>query len=280
MLKVAVIGAQVLLGRELTQALEAVEVSVLPLTAGPLTREQEEGDLVVFAPTPALLEGLDLVILVEGPEDALLLDRFPGRILDLREDADPRTAGDPMPLSGEWPPTVLRFRGRPALDQALALVPALVDGIGTISGTHLCGVAALGEAGLQGLLEQTEAVLGGREPETGKIGYRAAFEVVPQAARGHLLEVRVPVFHGDLLVLNLTSAGSEKLTARPAPEGVRWTEAPPSSREVAVCAEALAHLQCYGDGRSGWLTLGYDPILWGTLRPTLRLLGLGGFGSD
>ena len=276
MLKVAIIGAQALLGRELTHALEAVDVSVLPLTAGPLTREQEEGDLVVFAPVPALLEGMDLVILVEAPENPGLLEHFPGRILDLRDDADPLVSGDPMPLAGEWPPTVLRFRGRPALDQALALVPALVAGIGSISGTHLRGVACLGERGLQGLLEQTEAVLGGQEPETDKLGYRGAFEAVPQAARGHLLEVRVPVFHGDLLVLNLTSQGKEKLSASPALPGVRWTEAPPSSREVAVSAEALAHLQLYADGHSGWLTLGYDPILWGTLRPTLRLLGLGG----
>lgn len=274
MLKVAIIGAPSLLGRELTRVLEAVEASVLPLAAGSLTREQEEGDLVVFAPVPDLLEGLDLVVLVETPENPALLERFPGRILDLRDNADPRESGDPMPLSGEWPPTVLRFRGRPALDQALALVPALVDGIASITGTHLRGVACQGERGLQGLLEQTEAVLEGREPVTDKLGYRAAFEVIPQEARAHLLEVKVPVFHGDLLVLNLKGTG--KLSAKPAPEGVQWRDAPPSSRDVAVSAEALAHLQLYEDGHSGWLTLGYDPILWGTLRPTLRLLGLGG----
>lgn len=274
MLKVAIIGAQSLLGRELTTGLEAVDASVLPLTAGALTQEQEEGDLVVFAPEPALLEGLDLVILLETPVNPMLLEGFPGRILDLCEDADPRVSGDPMPLTGIWPPTVLRFRGRPALDQALALVPALVDGIGSIAGTHLRGVACQGERGLQGLLEQTEAVLGGREPETDKLGYRAAFEVIPQEARGQLLEVKVPVFHGDLLVLNLTGTG--KLSPNPAPQGVQWRESPPSSRDVAVSAQALAHLQLSEDGRSGWLTLGYDPILWGTLRPTLRLLGLGG----
>jgi hypothetical protein len=276
MLKVAIIGAQTLLGRELTHSLEAVEASVLPLTAGPLTQEQEEGDLVVFAPVPALLEGMDLVVLLEAPENPDLLAQFPGRILDLRPDADPRESGDPFPLAGEWPPTVLRFRGRPALEQALALVPALVDGIGAISGTHLCGVACLGERGLQGLLEQTEAVLAGREPETDKLGYRGAFEALPLAARGHLVEVRVPVFHGDLLLLNLRGIDSGQLVAKAAPAGVRWRETPPSSREVAVSADALAHLQLYEDGRSGWLTLGYDPILWGTLRPTLRLLGLGG----
>jgi hypothetical protein len=55
MLKLAVIGAQTLLGRELVNALEAREASVVPLSTGPLTLEEEEGDLVVFAPTPALL---------------------------------------------------------------------------------------------------------------------------------------------------------------------------------------------------------------------------------
>lgn len=274
MLKVAVIGAQTLLGRELTQALEAVEASVLPLSTGLLSREQEEGDLVVFAPAPELLVGLDVVVLVETPDDPALLEGFPGRILDLRDEAV--AAAEPMPLAGEWPPTVLRYRGRPALDQALALLPALVEGLGAVAGTHLRGVACMGERGLQGLLEQTEAVLEGREPETGKLGYRAAFEVLPQPPRGALVEVRVPVFHGDLLVLHLQAAAGTRLAPRPAPSGVLWREAPPTSRDVAVSAEALAHLAPAEDGQSAWLTLGYDPILWGTLRPTLRLLGLCG----
>ncbi len=274
MLKVAVIGAQTLLGRELTQALEAVEASVLPLATGLLSREQEEGDLVVFAPAPELLVGLDVVILVESPDDPALLEGFPGRILDLRDESG--AAAEPMPLAGEWPPTVLRYRGRPALDQALALLPTLVEGLGGVAGTHLRGVACLGERGLQGLLEQTEAVLEGREPETGKLGYRAAFEVLPQPPRGALVEVRVPVFHGDLLVLHLQAAAGTRLAPRPAPAGVLWRDAPPTSRDVAVSAEALAHLAPAEDGQSAWLTLGYDPILWGTLRPTLRLLGLRG----
>lgn len=274
MLKVAVIGAQTLLGRELTQALEAVEASVLPLSTGLLSREQEEGDQVVFAPAPELLVGLDVVVLVETPDDPALLEGFPGRILDLRDEAV--ATAEPMPLAGEWPPTVLRYRGRPALDQALALLPALVEGLGAVTGTHLRGVACMGERGLQGLLEQTEAVLEGREPETEKLGYRAAFEVLPQPPRGALVEVRVPVFHGDLLVLHLQAAAGTRLAPRPAPAGVLWREAPPTSRDVAVSAEALAHLAPAEDGQSAWLTLGYDPILWGTLRPTLRLLGLRG----
>ncbi len=275
MLKAAVVGAQTLLGRELVQGLEACEASVLPLHTGPLTQAEEDGDLVVFAPNPALLEGLDLVILVDTPVDPALLDGFPGRVLDLREDADPRSAGDPLPLAGEWPPTVLRFRGRPALEQALGRVPALVEGVGELAGTHLRSVAMHGEDGLQGLLHQTRAILRGDEPEPGVLGYRAAFESLPQPPRGALVEVRVPVFHGDLLILHLRAAPGAALQARPAPPGIHWVDTPPSSREVAVSVDALAHLTLASDARTATLILGYDPILWGVLQPTLRLLGLG-----
>lgn len=56
--------------------------------------------------------------------------------------------------------------------------------------------------------------------------------------------------------------------------GVKWVEAPPSSRDVAISAELLAHLDLTGDGKAGVLTLGFDPVLWGVLRPTMRVLGL------
>ncbi len=67
MLKIAVIGAGSLLGRELVDTLEARECSVLPLSQGPMTRDEEFGDLVMFAPEPALMEDIDLVILAETP---------------------------------------------------------------------------------------------------------------------------------------------------------------------------------------------------------------------
>jgi hypothetical protein len=57
-----------------------------------------------------------------------------------------------------------------------------------------------------------------------------------------------------------------------APQGIEWREAPATSREVAVSPFLLAHFS--GDGRTGVLTLGYDPILWGVLVPALRVLGL------
>lgn len=271
MLKLAVIGAQTLLGRELVEVLEAKEASVLPLATAPLTREQEEGDLVVFAPDPALLEGLDLVILADTPQDPTLLESFPGRILDLR----PQPEGEPLPLRGAWPEGLKRLAGRPALDLVLAQVPQLVEGFGELGGTHLKAIAHLGQEGLEALMAQTVDVLNGQEPDPGKLGYRAAFEAIPQVPRGSLIEVRVPVFHGDLLILHLRAAEGRSLSQREAPEGVAWVPAPPSSREVAVNSNLLAHLALSADERSGILSLGFDPVLWGALRPVMRLLDLG-----
>lgn len=271
MLKLAVIGAQTLLGRELVGVLETRDCSVLPLASGPLSREEEEGDLVVFAPGPSLLEGLDAVVLADRPTDSTLLAEFPGRILDLREEG---AEGEPMPLAGTWPPGCLRLQGRPALEQVLARIPNLVGGIGELSGTHLRSVAWMGDRGIEGLVAQTRDLLNGKEPDPGALGYRAAFELAPQMVRGSLLEVRTPTFHGDLLVLHLRAGEGQTLQIQEAPEGIRWVDAPPSSREVAVSHELLAHFQPADDGRRGTLVLGFDPILWGTLRPILRVLEL------
>lgn len=274
MLKLAVIGAQTLLGRELVNALEAREASVVPLSTGPLTLEEEEGDLVVFAPETALLEGLDAVILADTPDPALLAD-FPGRILDLRAEPEPRV--DPLPLAGAWPKGVKALRSRPALEQVLALLPSLMDGLGEVGGTHLRSVAWLGDRGLDGLVEQTLAILNGEDPDLEKLGYRQAFEVVPvtpAAGKGRLMEIRVPSFHGDLLILQIRASEGRALAKKAAPAGVAWVEAAPSSRDVAVSADLLAHLDLASDGKAGVLTLGFDPVLWGTLRPTLRVLGL------
>lgn len=272
MLKLAVIGAQTLVGQELVQVLEAREASVLPLATGPLSREQEEGDLVVFAPEPALLEGLDGVILADTPQTPTMLDRFDGKLLDLREAPD--GALEPWPLVGGWPEGVRALRGRPALEQVLALVPSLLEGVGEVRGTHLRSVACWGQRGLEGLKAQSVAVLKGQDPDPTGLGYRAAFEVVPQVARGSLVEVRVPVFHGDLLILHVKAEAGQALRVQAAPEGVRWVDQPPTSREVAVSSEALAHVSLDAAGGQGVLTLGFDPILWGVLRPTLRVLGL------
>lgn len=274
MLKLAVIGAQTLLGRELVAALEAREASVLPLSIGALTVEEEVGDLVVFAPTQALLEGLDAVILADSP-DLTLLEGFPGRILDLRSEPEGRL--DPLPLAGAWPDGVKSLRGRPALDQVLALLPALMTGLGEVAGTHLRSVAWLGDRGLDGLVEQTLAVLNGEDPDPAKLGYRQAFEVVPVtplAGKGRLMEVRVPSFHGDLLILHIRSSEGQILAKKEAPGGVKWVDKAPSSRDVAVSADLLAHVDLSGDGKAAVLTLGFDPVLWGVLRPTMRAFGL------
>ena len=89
-----------MLGRELVGALEARDASVVPLSIGALTVEEEIGDLVVFAPSKLLLEGLDTVLLADTP-DFDLLEGFPGRILDLRPEPEARI--EPLPLAGGWP---------------------------------------------------------------------------------------------------------------------------------------------------------------------------------
>ncbi len=274
MLKLAVIGAQTLLGRELVGALEAAEASVLPLSTGPLTVEEEEGDLVVFAPDPALLEGLDVVLLADTPGPGQL-DAYRGRLLDLRP--EPEAKLDPVPLAGPWPKAAQALRGRPALEQVLALLPSLVEHLGEVAGTHLRPVAWMGDRGLDGLMEQTVAILQGEDPDLTKLGYRQAFEVVPvtpAAGKGRLMEIRVPSFHGDLLILQIRAAEGRSLAKKEAPAGVKWVAAAPSSRDVAVSAELLAHLDLASDGQAAVLTLGFDPVLWGTLRPALRVLGL------
>lgn len=274
MLKLAVIGAQTLLGRELVGALEARDASVVPLSIGALTVEEEVGDLVVFAPSQLLLEGLDAVILADTP-DMALLEGFPGRILDLRPEPEGRI--DPLPLAGPWPKGTKSLRGRPALEQVLALLPSLLDGLGEVGGTHLRSVAWMGDRGLDGLVEQTLAVLNGEDPDLAKLGYRQAFEVVPvtpAAGKGRLMEVRVPSFHGDLLILQVRAAEGRSLVQKEAPVGVIWAAAAPSSRDVAISADLLAYLDLAADGKAGVLTLGFDPVLWGTLRPTMRVLGL------
>jgi aspartate-semialdehyde dehydrogenase len=268
MLKLAVIGTQTLLGRELVEVLETRECSVLPLAAGPTTKQDEDGDLVVFAPEPYLLENLDIVILADTPQDSEILNNFKGRILDLR--SDDIAVGDPLPLSGTWPKGTKRIKGRPALEQVLAIVSSLVDGITDLSGVHLCSIACLGDRGILGLAAQSRAVLEGVEPDETILGYRAAFEAIPQTPRGNLTEVRVPTFHGDILILNLKG----KLTVKEAPNNVKWTDAPPTSREVAVTNLLLAHYAAGTTGQNATLTLGFDPILWGILQPIMRLLEL------
>jgi aspartate-semialdehyde dehydrogenase len=181
-----------------------------------------------------------------------------------------------MPLTGAWPKEHRLLRGRPALEMVLTLLPGLVEGFSDISGTHLRSVASLGDHGLEGLSQQTVAVLKGNDPDTESLGYRAAFEVVPQMPRGTLIEVRVPVFHGDLLILHLRAKEGQTLKACSAREGLAWVDRPPTSREVAVSPDLLVHLATGADGQTGILTLGFDPILWGALRPVMRLLELGG----
>ena len=272
MLKIAVIGAGTLLGRELVDTLEPRECSVLPLSHDVMSMDEELGDLVMFSPAANLLEGIDLLIMAETPADPAFLMGFPGRILDLRADAEASLT--PMPVTGTWPAGSTALRGRPAMEQVLAILPRLLDGLGEVSGTYLRSVAHLGDRGVDGLMEQTAAIFKGEDPQVEKLGYRAAFEVVPQLPRGRMIEVRVPAFHGDLLILHIRAAEGRVMTQLDPPDNILWAEHPPSSREVAVSPHLLAHLALCEEGKAGVLTLGFDPILWGTLMPTLRLLGL------
>jgi hypothetical protein len=272
MLKIAVIGAGTLLGRELVDTLEPRECSVAPLSHGPMTRDEEFADLVMFAPEPSLLEDIDLVLLAETPAAEDLLAGFKGRILDLR--AEPEASLDPMPLAGPWPKGKLALRGRPAVEQVLAVLPKLVAGLGEVAGTHLQSVAHLGDRGVDGLMEQTAAIFKGEDPDIEKLGYRGAFEMVPRLPRGRMIQVQVPAFHGDLLILHLRAAEGQVLTRLEAPQGVEWRDLPPTSREVAVSPFLLAQFSPADEGRTAVLTLGFDPILWGVLMPILRLLEL------
>ena len=77
-----------------------------------------------------------------------------------------------------------------------------------------------------------------------------------------------------LLILQVRASEGQHLTRKEAPEAVKWMETTPSSRDVAVSAELLAHLDLTGDRKAAMLTLGFDPVLWGVLRPTMRILGL------
>ena len=112
MLKIAVVGAQDILGQELVRTLEAHHCSVLPLASGPLTKEQEENDIVAFSPTPELIKDYDAIILAQ-PEPRGLLDKFSGRVLDVTSDA---SRGIPAPLKGAWG-TENRLFVRPAVEQ-------------------------------------------------------------------------------------------------------------------------------------------------------------------
>jgi hypothetical protein len=272
MLKIAVIGAGTLLGRELVDMLEPRECSVLPLSAGPMSMDEELGDQVMFAPDAALLEGIELVILCDTPAAPEFLMAYAGRILDLRPDAE--AALETMPLAGAWPKGKTALRARPALEQVLATLPRLVSGLGEVSGTHLQSVSHLGDLGVDGLMEQTAAIFKGEDPDISKLGYRAAFEMVPQVPRARMIQVKVPAFHGDLLILHLRAAEGKVLTRLDAPQGVQWQDIPPTSREVAVSPFLLASFAPTEEGRFAILTLGFDPILWGILMPILRLLEL------
>ncbi len=269
MLKIAVVGAQDILGQELVRTLEMHHCSVLPLASGPLTKEQEENDIVAFAPTPELIQDYDAVILAK-PEPTGLLDQFSGRILDVTAGA---SRGVPAPLTGSWGDDKRVFV-RPAVEQILLLLPQLVENLASISGVYLRSVSHRGESGLMELHQQSVAVLQGEEPDITPLGYRAAFEVVPQKPKGRIIDILTPTFYGDLLVLHLVNLQKTMSKKIDAPPQVLWVDTPPTSRDVATRSEVLVYADVDSSGQYVTLVIGFDPILWGVLQPMVRLLSL------
>lgn len=271
--KIAVIGAGTLIGRELVKALEFYNCSVLPLSSGSLSRDEEVGDLVIFEPHPSLLEDIDVVILTAPVNTSGFLDNFTGRILDFCVGTD--SFVEAIPLTGSWPGDARSLRTRPVLEQVLSIIPRLVGSVDEVSGTHLQSVAYLGDRGIDGLMDQTVSILKGEDPDCSKLGYRGAFEIVPCVPLGRMMQIMVPAFHGDLLILHIRAAEGQRLfRLKDVPRGVMWVEHPPTSREVGVSSDLLAFLNITDEGKSGILTLGFDPILWGVLLPVVRLLDL------
>ena len=272
MLKIAVIGAETLVGREVVNSLNGKACSVLPLTYNHTFSSDNTDDLVVFAPYPSALENIDVVILAETPNMPEMLSNYSGRILDIRNQSD--CSLEPIPLVGSWPKNKIALRIRPAMEQVLAIVPQLIINIDSLCGTYLQSVAHLGNDGIEGLKEQTIAALNGEEPRVDKLGYRGAFELVPQISQGHLMNVKVPTFYGDMLILHINATKGQVLHKLQAPCGVEWRDTTPTSREVAISPYLLAHCFFRKDSQAAILTLGFDPILWGLLMPILRLLEL------
>lgn len=272
MLKIAVIGAETLVGREVVNSLNNKECSVLPLTHNHAFSSDSLDDLVVFAPYPSALENIDVVILAETPTMPEMLSNYNGRILDIRNQSN--YSLEPIPLVGSWPKNKIALRIRPVIEQVLAIVPQLIVNIDSLCGTYLQSVAHLGHDGIEGLKEQTIAALNGEEPSIDKLGYRGAFELVPQIPQGHLINVKVPTFYGDMLILHINAANGQALNILQAPCGVEWRDVLPTSKEVAVSPYLLAHCTFLKDNQAAILTLGFDPILWGLLMPILRLLEL------
>ena len=79
---------------------------------------------------------------------------------------------------------------------------------------------------------------------------------------------------GDLLILQVRAAEGKTLVKKEALPGVKWVDSVPSSRDVAISADLLAYLDLTADAKAAVLTLGFDPVLWGVLRPTMRVLDL------
>ncbi|MBM7114786.1 aspartate-semialdehyde dehydrogenase [Archangium primigenium] len=197
-LRIAVVGATGVVGREVVSALFDREVEAEQLTV--LASERSRGEtldygeetLVVEEATPTALEGHDLVLLATPAEVSRTLvpalQKTGAWVVDVS--AAFRADGSvPLVLPG-FNSEVLDgpLKGRlVALPSAVTTALACVIeplrrafGVAQVQVTALMGVSAGGNAGVRELEQQTAALLSGREPEAGLLPQRVGFNLVPQ----------------------------------------------------------------------------------------------------
>jgi len=243
MLRVAIVGADSLAGRDLLESLyddsfPMEEPRLFSLGEEEETLSLEEEDLRVRPLEPGALKGQDLIFVLPGArleaaqvEEAtagggIVLDAsaerseaplvFPGLNDEkLDEHPDARHYALPTPLAAQLATVLLPLEAKVRVRsvEAVALLPA----------------AGAGVDGIDELSRQTIDLLSGREPPRKVFGHRLAFNLVPlvgrmgeagqtdeevgtleQAGRllgraipGHLVATWVPLFHGSTLFVTV-----------------------------------------------------------------------------
>ncbi|MCL2258266.1 MAG: hypothetical protein FWC18_00355, partial [Cystobacterineae bacterium] len=189
---IALFGATGILGKQLTEALEARGFPSEGLTL--LAGERSEGEEVAYAGDslwveamgPAALKGVGLALLALPREVAAQVgvwaEQAGIRVLDASGGAlpkvpllSPHALGKAEP---KWPENVRHASLASPLAQVLASILFPLKPFGRIEATAICGSACMGQAGVQALEKQTLAMLNGREVEV-EGGWRQAFNILP-----------------------------------------------------------------------------------------------------
>lgn len=274
MIKIAVLGANTFIGRELVNALEHFECSVLPLHCEETASGLDNYDEVLFAPDQALLKNIDVVIVVKKHKSNLLSD-YTGRILYIDDNDGNCDNSADISNTGLWPDNKQILQIKSVLYQILTVAKDIVHNVDFLNGVYLQSVAHLGDDGVHGLMSQSVDILNGNEPKLEKLGYRAAFEVIPSLPINNITYVKTPTFHGDILILHLIAKDGKQLKlVNNNTHNIKWCDRPPTSREVATSANILANFTLLNNNHTAVLTLGFDPILWGIISPIVKLLGV------